>query len=111
MAGETQALLSQLLGVAGDFAGGALRVFVKTNFGPEVEVGRVELGGGGSSSTGTPGGVSGLLGFKAGVILRDAQGRYVAKLGEPPATEPVRVVLVLGVVLAAVLLIVRGLRR
>jgi hypothetical protein len=110
VAGSTQGLLDNILGLAGDFAGGALRVSVKTNLGPEFEVGAVDLAGGGGSGS-SSGGVSGLLGIRAAVILRDSQGRLVAKLGDPPATEPWRLLAAAGAALIVVLLIARGLRR
>lgn len=71
-------LLDQLGALASDYAG-SLRVSVKTNLGPEITV------------TGQGSGLADALGLKAAVIIRDAHGRRVAGYGDPPATDPVRV--------------------
>jgi hypothetical protein len=107
-----KALLESFVSLAGDAVGGALRVSVKTNYGPEFEVAQVSLGGSGAQSpSSSTGGISGILGVKAAVIVRDAQGRVVANFGDPPPTDPVRVALALGAAVLVLVLIGRGLRR
>jgi hypothetical protein len=108
----TQRLLGDLLGFAAE-ATGRLAVSVKTNLGPEFGVGTVDLGGGSSSSTDSrsSAGVTGLLGVKAAVILRDDRGRIVANFGDPPATDYARVLLLGALAVALLLLVAKGLRR
>jgi len=68
-----------ILGALGDVAGDllsaqAIRVTVKTNLGPEFQVGE----GGGATRA---------LGLKAAVIVRDRQGRVLFTHGDPPPTN------------------------
>lgn len=105
-----QQLLGDVVELAGEYTRGRLRVSVKTNYGPELPV------FGASLSRGQGGGVSGadgfslsrLLGFRAAVIVRDASGRTLATYGEPPATEPLRVALLVAVLAGLAFVFVRG---
>ncbi len=84
-----------VLGALGEFAAGAIVVGVKTNLGPELELGQ------GS-------GLARALGIQAAVIVRDRQGRVLFTHGEPPATN---LLLAATLVAAAALLgffLVRG---
>ena len=108
MASGVRGLLDGLLGIADDYINQSVSISVKTNFAPEISLGRASLGGGASDPGG--GGISlgSLIGFKAAVIVRDADGRELSTFGEPPPTEPVRVALVLVIVAGLAYLVVRG---
>lgn len=109
---SAQRLLDDVLGFARDFAGARVSINVKTNLGPELAVGEATLGPSSSNSgSGAPGGFAGLLGLKAAVILRDANGRAVASFGDPPATDVARVAILGALALVLLFVIVRGLRR
>jgi hypothetical protein len=112
VSGSGQGLLDAVIGLAGDVAGGgSVRVSVKTNLGPELEVATVDLGSSGGGGGQSTGGLSSLFGVKAAVILRNDAGATLATFGEPPATEPLRLALLAGVALLVLVLAVRGLRR
>lgn len=103
-------VLDGLLGLASDYVSSSVRISVKTNYGPELPVARAALGDGGGSGSGAGGGagVTGLLGLKAAVIVRNAQGDVIATYGEVPKTEVWRAVLAAALALGLVVLIVRG---
>lgn len=108
MAGASQ-LVDGLLGLAGDYLRGGLRVSVKTNYTPEIPVAGVALERGGSSSSSAGRSLLGeLLGVKAAVIVRNAQGAVVTTIGEPPATSAWRAALALGLLAGVCFLLVRG---
>jgi hypothetical protein len=102
-------LLDRALGLARDYVGDGVRVSVKTNFGPELPVARAQLSsGGGAGGEGSPGGISGLLGVKAAVIVRNKDGEILATYGEVPKTEPWRALVAILLVAGVGFLIVRG---
>ena len=91
-------LFDDTLDIARDYVrSGGVRVAVKTNLGPEIPV---YVGSG--DRRGNP------LGIKAGVIVRDRDGNVISQFGEPPATEPLKVFLLLAVVSVVGFVIVRG---
>jgi len=104
---SAQRLLEEAFGLAGALAGEHYRVSVKTNLGPEIDLGRIDLGGGRTGG----GAVSGPAGLRAAVLVRDQSGRAIATFGDPPATEPARVLLAAGVAALLIALLLRGLRR
>lgn len=105
-------LLDGLLGVAGEYVSQGVRISVKTNFGPEISLGRASFGDGATSDPGGGGfSLGALIGVKAAVIVRDADGREIATYGEPPPTDPVRVVVGLVILAGVVYLLVRGATR
>jgi hypothetical protein len=81
------------------FRSGGVRVFVKTNLGPEFPV----SGGGG--------GLADALGLQAGVVLRDRQGNRIASYGGYPPTDPFRVALLVAAAGALGFLLLRGVLR
>ena len=91
-------LAADLLGLAREaVTRGGVRVYVKTNLGPEFPV----SGGGG-------GGLGDLLGLKAGVVVRDKAGAKLASYGGYPATDPMRAAVLWGSVALVAFLLVRG---
>lgn len=91
-------LLGEVSGIAADYVRtGGVRVSVKTNLGPEIPV---YSGSGGSGSN--------LLGIKAGVIVRNRDGGVIATYGDPPATDPIRVAMLVLVVTLLGIALVRG---
>ena len=91
----------ELIGIAGDYVrGGGVRVSVKTNFGPELPV----YDSGGAAG----GGIAGVLGFKAGVIVRSKDGAVLATYGDPPPTEPLKVVALLALLALLGFVLIRG---
>lgn len=93
--------LQGLLGVAGGYLEGGIRVEVKTNYTPAISV--YTGGNGSSSSTGGSSGAGGglfsrLVGLEAGVRVLGADGRELASYGDWPATDWVRVAIALGVI-------------
>lgn len=95
-----ESLGSQLGALAGDIVrSGGVRVYVKTNLGPEVAV----TGTGNAQR-----GLLDLLGLKAAVVVRDRDGRRIAGYGDPPATDPFRVALLVTVAGALGFVLLRG---
>jgi hypothetical protein len=89
---------ADLLGIAREaVSSGGVRVYVKTNLGPEVRV---------SGSDGR--GLADALGIRAAVVVRDRDGRKIAGYGEYPATDPLRAGALWGAVALAVYLLLRG---
>lgn len=94
--------LQELLGVAGGYLGGGIRVEVKTNYAPAITV--YSGNGGSSSGAGSAGSSSSgnlfsrLLGLQAGVRVVSADGHELASYGDWPATDWVRVTAALVVV-------------
>lgn len=105
-----QGLLSGVLDLAGEYVSKGVRISIKTNFGPELPVATAALGNsGGAGGGGSRGaGIAGLLGFKAAVIVRDAQGETIATYGDPPKTEVWRALLAVAVVGGLAFLVIRG---
>ena len=96
-----QDVLTDITGLARDFvSSGGLRVSVKTNLGPEIPV----FTGQGQ------GGLAELIGFEAGVIVRDREGNLVTTYGNPPATDYVKAAILAGASLAIIVILIRGLR-
>lgn len=84
-------LVSQLLTTAR----AGMRVTVESNIAPPVQL----FGG---EDDGRPGmGLAGLLGIRAGLVVRSARGEVLARLGEPAAFQPLRAALLLGGLAAA----------
>lgn len=95
--------LRDLLGDVGKLAGealeaGTVRVFVKTNLGPEFEL----------SPRGQGGGILRALGVRGAVLVRDRAGRPLFAYGAPPPTSPFLVVAFAGLVLVISWAVVRG---
>lgn len=93
-----------LVGILGHAAGdvlasGAVRVALKTNLGPELEVAGGPRDGGG---------IAAALGIKSALIVRDAQGRELYVHGQVPATNYLLVAVLLGAVAFVGFLLVRG---
>ena len=107
-----QSLLSSGLGIAEGYVAGGISVSVKTNYGPEIPIYSGAMSGGASTGAGgtpsSPSLLSTLLGLKAAVIVRDATGRTLTTFGTPPATDPVRVGVALGIVALVALIMFRG---
>lgn len=102
--GARVSFLDELAGELGSVAreavaSGGVRVFVKTNLGPELAV-----TGGGS-------GLFDALGIKAGVIVRDKHGNTLASHGGYPATDPLKVALLVAVAGALGFILLRGVLR
>ena len=94
-----QTIAEEVIDLAGDYVrGGGLRVSVKTNLGPELPV----------YNGGSSGGLIDLLGIKAGVIVRGKDGGVIASYGDPPPTEPIKVVLLALVVGLIGIALIRG---
>lgn len=106
MSGYLQNLLEGALDIAGDYVRTGVRVSIKTNLGPEIPV---YSGDAGSSSGGAS--IAKLLGLRAGVIVRDARGGEIARLGDVAPTEPLKAVLAALVAAGLVFVIVRGVTR
>lgn len=102
--------LDDAFGLArGYVRGGGLVVAVKTNYGPELEIGRATLAREGERQGGTGGaGLGALVGLKAAVIVRDGQGATLATYGDPPPTEPLRAIAAALLAGGLVFLILRG---
>ncbi len=60
-----------------------MRLSIKTNLGPELPV----------YDGDSAGGLVGLLGIKAGVIVRAKDGSVITTYGDPPPTDPIKVAL------------------
>lgn len=89
--------------------GGGLVVAVKTNYGPEIELGRATLARGSDSQGGEGGaGLGALVGLKAAVIVRDGHGATLATYGDPPPTEPLRALAAALLAGGLIFLILRG---
>ncbi len=109
-------LLNGALGIANQYVQQGITVSVKTNYGPPIQVyqGAADGSSGGSSGGSGGGGggvVSKLIGLKAAIIVQDASGNVLATYGTPPATDPVRVAVLLALVAGLGYIIIRGLRR
>lgn len=76
---------------------GGVRVYVKTNFGPEFPV-----------SGGDGPGLAELVGLKAGVVVRDRRGAKLASYGGYPPTDPARVALLLALAGLLGFVLIRG---
>lgn len=78
--------------VTGYVEGGGLRVYLKTNYGPEIPL---YTGKGQDTGPGVNLGISDAIakaiGFQAQVIVRDARGKTVARYGPESPTDWVRV--------------------
>lgn len=94
--GDLQGLLS------GYLEGGGLRVYVKTNYGPEIPI----YAGGKSDGGGSV--VGDLVGVRAQVIVRDAKGKTIKTIGDPAPTDPIRVTVLLAILGLVGFVVVRG---
>lgn len=83
----------------GYVTGGGVRVYLKTNLGPEVPLYTGASDGPGLLSA---------LGIETGLIVRDAQGNIVTTYNDPPETDPIKAGLVLAALAGAVFLLMRG---
>lgn len=88
--------------VTGYVEGGGLRVYLKTNYGPEIPI---YTGKGKDTGPGVDLGIgnaiSNAVGFKAQVIIRDAKGKTIQRYGPDSPTDWVRVSVVLALLAAA----------
>ena len=99
--GYLQALSGELLNIAREsVTSGGVRVYVKTNYGPEVPL-----------TGGTGPNLASILGIKAAVVVRDKRGNRIAGYGDYPATDVLKVSILFGSALALVWLAWRGLHR
>jgi hypothetical protein len=94
--------LDALAGV-GSVLQGEARVTLESNVLPAVGL----LGGEGSSAPG----ILKSLGVRAGVVVRDLDGRVLARVGDPAPFEPLRAALLVAGVVGVVVLAVKLLRR
>lgn len=116
MAESFQRFADELLGIASDYVqSGGLRVSVKTNLGPEFTVATSNLvssgGDGSQDAAGGSGGVLGLLGVRAAVIVRDRNGNRLATYGAVPETEVWRVAVFVGIASLLTIVMLRGLLK
>lgn len=93
--------LRDFVGELGDIAGqaltgGGVRVAVKTNLGPEFEVGEGA-------------GLTRALGIRAAVIVRDRRGRLLFTHGDPPPTNPLLVAVLAAAIALLAFTLLRGL--
>lgn len=97
--------------VTGYVEGGGLRVYLKTNYGPEIPLYTGKSKDSGSSLPSVDLGISDAIaraiGFKAQVIVRDAKGKTIAKYGPESPTDWVRVAVALSLLGLVGFLIVR----
>lgn len=99
-------VLGQLAGTAEGYLSGGVTVAVKTNYTPKLTVYSGSSGGGAGGASSTSGGLgqalSNLVGVQVGVQVRDAHtGHLIASYGPnggAPATDWVRVAVLLAVV-------------
>lgn len=95
-------LIQELEGLAGSYLTGGVRVEVKSNYTPAVTVYTGSAGGSsgsGSGSSSSSGNLfSRLVGLQAGVRVLDSSGNVVASYGDWPATDWVRVAIMLGMI-------------
>lgn len=99
-------ILGTLAGTAESYLSGGVTVAVKTNYTPSPITVYGGSGGAGGGAGGAPGGIgaelSRLIGMQVGVQVRDSQsGKLIASYGPnngAPATDWVRVAILLGVV-------------
>ena len=94
--------------VTGYVEGGGLRVYVKTNYGPEIPL---YTGKGKDAPAGPDFGIGGavnkLIGFQAQVIVRDKNGKVLTKYGPDSPTDWVRVSVLLALLAGAGFLVLR----
>jgi hypothetical protein len=98
-------LLGKIEGIAGTLGGvlaGDVRATLETNLAPPVTV----YGG-----SGRGGGVLSALGVRGGVVVRDSEGRVIARLGDPVPFEPLRALLVVGGAVLVLVVLVAAVRR
>jgi hypothetical protein len=79
-----------------------VEVILKTDFGPEVVI---------YDSTKPSSGTSGTLPIKAGVTIRTKRGRVLSNWGGSPATNPVKVGLVVAGAASISYLLIQGIKR
>lgn len=75
-----------------------LQIFLKTDFGPAVKVYDADQPGGNDSS----------LPIKYAVTVTDRNGKRLTGYGEPPATNPLKAALLIGVVGAGIYFLLAG---
>jgi hypothetical protein len=86
-------------------AAGAVKVTLKTNYGPKLTVYDGQAG----ESAGV--GLARVLGLKYAVQVEDQAGRVLYATGPAPATEPVKVALLIAGVVVVVVVAARVFRR
>ena len=91
--------LLEALDLAGDVLAGEVTATVETNLLPAVKV----YGGEGSSGPG----ILRALGIRAGVVVRHADGRVLARVGDPAPFQLWRLALLLGAAVAVVVVVRR----
>jgi hypothetical protein len=107
-------LLDDVLSIARGYVRGGVRIGIKTNLGPEIPVASASFNagdGGEGGEGGGGGGVAHLLGLRAAVVVRDAEGGVISTYGEPPKTDPVRAVVAAVLAAGLVFVIIRGLTK
>lgn len=87
--------------------GGGLRVYIKTNYGPEVPLYTGKGPDEPDSGPGIGGAVADIVGFKAQVIIRDKNGKTLQTIGPDSPTDWGRVSVLLLLLAAGGFLIIR----
>lgn len=99
-------ILTGLIDIGRDYLRTGVRVTLESNVLPPVTV----YSGGSSSSTGGAVGLGKLLGIRAGIVVRNAQGKELARIGEPSSVEPLRLALLALAVAGAGYVVWRAVR-